>query len=286
MSTQPYRHYVRELARVQDEAKHLPLGGFAPIPVQVQADAPRVMVFSPHPDDESIVGALPLRLLRERGQRVIVVAVTQGSRADRQQGRLEEMRGACAYLGFELVTTRENGLMGINPKARQEQPEAWAQAVDIIAKLLTTHRPDTLFFPHQADANTTHQGTFHLVMDALRKLGSAFPCRVVETEFWAPMAGPNLMIESTLEDVADLVAAITFHKGEVARNPYHLHLPAWMADNVRRGGELVGGQGGAAPDFHFATLYGLRRWDGTALVPETLEQRILSAEADLASLFG
>jgi hypothetical protein len=29
---------------------------------------------------------------------------------------------------------------------------------------------------------------------------------------------------------------------------------------VRRGGELVGGQGGAAPDFPFATLYRLRQW--------------------------
>jgi hypothetical protein len=37
-------------------------------------------------------------------------------------------------------------------------------------------------------------------------------------------------------------------------------MPAWMVDNVRRGGELVGGQGGAAPDFAFATLYRLRRW--------------------------
>jgi hypothetical protein len=48
--------------------------------------------------------------------------------------------------------------------------------------------------------------------------------------------------------------------GEVRRNPYHLLLPAWMQDNVRRGGELVGGQGQAAPDFVFATLYQLRRW--------------------------
>ena len=47
---------------------------------------------------------------------------------------------------------------------------------------------------------------------------------------------------------------------EVQRNPYHLLVPAWMQDNVRRGGELVGGQGGAAPDFAFCTLYRLRHW--------------------------
>ena len=56
------------------------------------------------------------------------------------------------------------------------------------------------------------------------------------------------------------MAATSFHVGEVRRNPYHLLLPAWMQDNVRRGGELVGGQGGAAPDFVFAALYRLRRF--------------------------
>ena len=54
------------------------------------------------------------------------------------------------------------------------------------------------------------------------------------------------MVESSAADVADLMAALSLHVGEVARNPYHLRLPAWMIDNVRRGAELVGGQGGAA----------------------------------------
>src|SRR2546422_7081650 len=35
--------------------------------------------------------------------------------------------------------------------------------------------------------------------------------------------------------------------------------PAWMLDNVRRGSELVSGQGGTAPDFAFAALYRLRK---------------------------
>jgi hypothetical protein len=74
------------------------------------------------------------------------------------------------------------------------------------------------------------------------------------------MASSNLMVESTVADVADLLAALSFHVGEVQRNPYHLRLPAWLQDNVRRGAELVGGQGGPAPDFAFATLYRLRQW--------------------------
>ena len=59
-----------------------------------------------------------------------------------------------------------------------------------------------------------------------------------------------------------MMAATTFHVGEVQRNPYHLLLPAWLMDNVRRGAEVAGGQGGAAPDFAFAALYRLRKWTG------------------------
>ncbi|MFM8983038.1 MAG: hypothetical protein ACKOLA_09065 [Spartobacteria bacterium] len=48
------------------------------------------------------------------------------------------------------------------------------------------------------------------------------------------------------------------------REIYHLHLPAWMQNNVRRGAERIGGQGSAAPDF--ATLYRIRSWEHGAFV--------------------
>jgi N-acetylglucosamine malate deacetylase 1 len=58
-----------------------------------------------------------------------------------------------------------------------------------------------------------------------------------------------------------------------------------MMDNVRRGAELVGGQGGLAPRFAFATLYRLRRWaDGR--LHEVLERgQLLSSHDDLSKLF-
>src|SRR5260221_14694978 len=84
------------------------------------------------------------------------------------------------------------------------------------------------------------------------------------------MDTPNLVVESSAEDVVDLITALSFPVGEVKRNPYHLRMPAWLMDNVRRGGELVGGQGGAAPDFLFGTLYRLRRWNNGELHPTAI----------------
>ena len=130
----------------------------------------------------------------------------------------------------------------------------------MIAAILAEQQPAVVFFPHDADWNSTHVGTHHLLVDALAASPPGFTCHVVETEFWGAMATPNLMVESSVDDLADMMTALSFHVGEVRRNPYHLLVPAWMQDNVRRGGELVGGQGGAAPDFAFCTLYRLRLW--------------------------
>ena len=81
----PYRQFVSEYARFAKEGKSYPLGQFpqtsrTPAP----STAPKVLIFSPHPDDEVIIGGLALRLLREAQWNVINVAVTQGSKKERQ----------------------------------------------------------------------------------------------------------------------------------------------------------------------------------------------------------
>jgi hypothetical protein len=173
----------------------------------------------------------------------------------------------------------------INPKSREQERDRWAESVRAIAGILAKHQPRAIFFPHELDWNSTHVGTHFLVMDALTTLPPAFTCFTVETEFWGQMPAPNLMVELNPEQLADLITALTFHVGEVKRNPYHLTLPAWMIDNVRRGAELVGGQGGEAPDFTFATLYRLRKWSDGRQEKVHDGGRYLSRADDPAFLF-
>jgi LmbE family N-acetylglucosaminyl deacetylase len=284
--TNPYQRYVSEIARLVREGRGFPLGGFAvPSREAVPADAPRALIFSPHPDDECIIGALAVRLMREARMHIVNVAVTQGSNKARQAERLEELRAACAYLGFDLVQTAPGGLENVNVRTRSGDPAAWHAAVGVIARILEEQQPAVVFFPHHADWNSTHVGAHFLVMDALARQRAGFACHVVETEFWGAMATPNLMVESSVDDVAEMMTALSFHVGEVRRNPYHLLVPPWMQDNVRRGGELVGGQGEAAPDFVFCTLYRLRRWTDGELRAAYEGGRSLPAGSSAADLF-
>jgi LmbE family N-acetylglucosaminyl deacetylase len=237
----PYLEFVEGIQAGVKSARGVSVSGKTE---PVKSDS-TVLIFSPHPDDECITGLLPLRLMREAGKRIVNIPITFGSNVDRQAGRAAELEDACGYLGWEIF----QGLESFDS----------LEVADVV-RILEKFQPEVIFMPHSKDWNSRHISTHFLVVEALEQLGTEFACTVVETEFWGAMDDPNLMVEADAQTVADLVAATSLHTEEVARNPYHLLLPAWMQDNVRRGGELVGGQGGAVPDFSFATLYRLREW--------------------------
>jgi N-acetylglucosamine malate deacetylase 1 len=280
----PFRKFISEHARLFQSGKRLPLGQppNIPRPCRIPGSAPRVLIFSPHPDDECIVGGLALRLLREAKWNVVNVAVTLGSKPERRVARLRELKDACDVLGFDLASTNR---VDIQPVTRRTNRPYWRKLVRNTARLLARIRPRVIFIPHAGDAHPTHAGAHLLVTDALKTLPAAFRCYVVETEFWAPLAEPNLLVESSVADVADLVAALACHVGEVRRNPYHVRLPAWLMDNVRRGAEQVGGRGGVAPDFTFATIYRLRRWSRGRMTEALKGGKFLGANKNPAALF-
>ncbi|MGZ8938278.1 MAG: PIG-L deacetylase family protein [Limisphaerales bacterium] len=280
----PYKQFVDEYERLYRDGKKIALGGFPKTAKpQIAPDAPAALIFSPHPDDECIIGALPLRLLREAKMRVINVAVTQGSKKERQAGRLEELKQACDFMGYELIQTRPTGLEKVNAKTRGQDPSFWKESVNIIAGIFERTKPKVIFFPHEHDWNSSHIGTHYLVIDALKTL--PLSCFTIETEYWGQNNQPNLMVQSSPRDVADMVAGTSFHVGEVMRNPFHLFLPAWMQENVRRGSELVGGQGEAAPDWTFATLYRMRQWKNAEFSDVLKKSRLIGIEENPAGLF-
>ena len=237
----------------------------------VQRDA-RCLIFAPHPDDECIIGGLPLRLMRQLDYQVINVPITFGSKVSRREGRVAELADACAYLGW-----------GIDREPAGTEP----MDGEGVAAVLKRWQPRVIVMPHNNDWNKRHISTHYAVFNGLRLMGPEFECLVAECEFWGAMDDPNLTVELDCETLADLVAATALHVEEVNRNPYHLVMPAWMQDNVRRGAELVGGQGAEAPDFDFATLYRLRRWQNNGFA-QVLTQgaHVPASTAPLPEIFA
>lgn len=249
-------------------------------PTLTRQDPGHCLIFAPHPDDECIVGALPLRLRQEAGWQITNVAVTLGSNPARRQARWAELQAACAVLGFANIRLAEDGFEEVKTSTAAEHPDLWAAQVKAVAALLADQKPALILLPHAGDGIATHMGTHRLVTEALAAAG--ITTVLAETEFWATMAGPNCLVETSPVDTARMVQALSRHVGEVSRNPYHLRLPAYLADSVRRGGELLTGAGSTPPDYAFGTLYRLTRWIGGQFSSD-LPRRLCPAETGLAS---
>src|ERR1035441_8019571 len=75
--TNPFQKFVSEHARLFQRGKKLPPGRPQKFSRhrKVPDHAPKALIFSPHPDDECLVGGLALRLSREAKWNVINVAV-------------------------------------------------------------------------------------------------------------------------------------------------------------------------------------------------------------------
>src|SRR2546425_10227884 len=126
----PYHALVAEYARLAHESKFYPKGEFPPgRRAGIAPGAAKALFFAPHPDDETIVGGLALRLMREATMNLINVAVTHGSKRERQAERFRELRAACDFLGFGLLATGPQGLERINHSTREQDPKHWSDCV-------------------------------------------------------------------------------------------------------------------------------------------------------------
>jgi LmbE family N-acetylglucosaminyl deacetylase len=227
-----------------------------------------VMILSPHPDDESIIGSLPLRLMKENGARVVNVAVTLGSDKKRQKARKLELSHACTALGMELLVLEED----------------WKKKEIKLKLLIQKYQPSLVLAPHTKDHHPTHIKTGKLFKKILA--APKMPTLLVAwTEFWGQQASPNLMVEVPLEVLELQMKALGLHLGEIERNPYHLRLPAWMMDNVRRGSEIIAGKGACAPNWAFGLIYKLQLAKGGKLSTPRLANSFLDHQTDIAQIF-
>lgn len=244
-----------------------PISNSAPL-----SDAPCCVICSPHPDDESLVGGLALRLRHELGWRVVNIAMTLGSAPARKQARWQEAKAACQYLGFELVSPYlEDGksFEKIHPQAFEQQTTDWLDCVEQLKHQFLRYQPRLILTPHALDGHPAHCGTHHLVNQAVQQLPTNKKIHLAYSEYWNTQMSPRLMVALAPAHVAQMMTATAMHVGEVSRHPYHRSLPAWLMDGARRGAERVGIAGQASTGMHMAALYGWQVWEHGVLSDAT-----------------
>ncbi len=249
-----YVHRLAELVRPG------PLGAGPALSAAPGVGGP-VLLCAPHPDDEAICGALALRLRREAGCRVVVLAMTLGSDPARRPARWQELTDSCQVLGFEPRRFEPaGGPVSITPAQARRSPRAWQAMVEGLLDVLDEIRPILVIHPHRGDGHPTHVGVARLVREALRAWSRKSPILAAESECWTPLRRPNCVVGCLPVDVATLCRALACHTGEVSRNPFHRHQPVRMLDTAFRAAELVGGFGGRPYPFLYADAYRLLHW--------------------------
>jgi LmbE family N-acetylglucosaminyl deacetylase len=249
-----YQNYVTEIARLYVEASGKGNPPLPPLtrPAEIGNDPLKILIVSPHPDDECLMGSYALRLKEECGAQVFVLPLTYGSNQERRAERKQELMAAVKVLGFELV---ERG------KVKDEYaPYILNDLLAVMKKL----QPQLIFSPHEEDAHPVHQKAFQQTRDALQILQKPEMNQNpdhqqkrlwVQTEFWRDLKTPNLLVPLSNAHVVKIGQALQCHRGEVERNPYHWRLPAWLQDQVRKGSERVGGAGAEAVEAVFGQIY-------------------------------
>jgi N-acetylglucosamine malate deacetylase 1 len=253
--------FVRRFAEAYEAGREGTLPRTEPAPVSPRPDGsgPRVVICAPHPDDEMLSGALALRLQREAGCGVLVLALTLGSDPARKEERKEELAASCRVAGFGWrLATEPLALATLRPELERDAGQ-WERLVLTIAGHFQREAPALVLLPHAGDGHPAHVAAHRLVVQSLVRhtRDAASEVLLAETEYWRPLSEPNLLVGVAPEELALLVAALVRHRGEVARHPYHLRQPARMMDSVRRGSELLAGFGQPAAELVFGELYRL-----------------------------
>jgi LmbE family N-acetylglucosaminyl deacetylase len=156
----------------------------------------KVLVLSPHPDDDVIgCGGALLRHARARDE-ITVVFLTSGELG------LKRLPAAEARTVREAEARAAAEILGVSQVEFLRRPD-WGVAYDVrgaasaMLPLLSSSPPDLCYCPHALDAHPDHQAALPVLWAALNQCG--IPSLEVRTyEVWAP-----LPVFDTVEDISE-----------------------------------------------------------------------------------
>jgi LmbE family N-acetylglucosaminyl deacetylase len=168
------------------------------------------IVFSPHPDDETLGCGGTIVRKQQAGAAITVVFMTDGSASHWKfiaEQELKKMRraeaiSACEVLGVDVAHVVfldfKDGQLG---SFRQE-------AVQKVSAILRQHASEQIFIPYSNDTTPDHQATHAIVLAALRESRKSAVVYEYPVWFWAHWpwvsvspSSPSQVIQQTLRSL-------------------------------------------------------------------------------------
>jgi N-acetylglucosamine malate deacetylase 1 len=170
--------------------------------------ATRILVISPHPDDESVGCGGTIRKHVLRGDAVHVVFLTSGEAGGHGRSAEETVR-------LREAEARDAAhILGLTSVEFWHQPDgrlrATRQLVERLRDTITRLRPSLLFVPHDREMHRDHRAAFRLVSRALSAVRALRPT-VLAYEVWTPLQDID-HVEDISEVMQDKVAAVRAYR--------------------------------------------------------------------------
>jgi N-acetylglucosamine malate deacetylase 1 len=162
----------------------------------------RVLVLSPHPDDDILGAGGTLHKHHLAGDRIVSVYLTDGRKGgdgsvteeDLVQIRQEEARRAAEVIGIDDLIFLDN---------RDGELSANGKTIEELAEVIREQSPDLVYLPFVWDAHPDHMATNAVFVSALQRLPRRhFAC--YSYEVWSPLV-PNCLVRIT--DTAEVKKA-------------------------------------------------------------------------------
>ena len=195
----------------------------------------RVLVISPHPDDEAIGCGGTLRRHVTHGDAVHVIFLTSGEmgghgRSPEKTIRLREQEAATAA-----------GILGLAAIEFWRQPDnafrATAAVVERLRDKLKKLRPRIIYVPHEREDHPDHRAAYRLVRRAMN--GNGLPGRrptVLLYEVWTPLQWMDEAVDisryvevkrAAIRAYKSQCAVMSFDEASLALNRYRGEMHNW-----------------------------------------------------------